>query len=1330
MYLLCLLFYEVFPGLFFDAGIEHFLIPFAYWIYVQRIVVQIMYEKSSKLQESMRMMGLYDISYWVSYFIMDGIILGFALSFITTIITTSGMFGGANFGTILGFTYLYTLSVTCFSFFLTAFFDTPQSSGQAVIAILMGLFVCYIVVFPSGQNQISPLAAETISSFFPPLAFQIACSTFLKSHEGASLSTINGIMVADIFIYCFLTWYFYQILPSEYGVQKPFYFLIQPSYWFPKNSSSESIEDVEEGVKYPLEQVNEKVFGAPSVVVEKLRKTYGPKRVINNLSFKMYENQIFSLLGHNGAGKSTTVSILTGLIGADMFSGSEAHIYGHSITTEMQHVRGSMGVCPQHDVLFENLSVKEHIIFFAMLKGYDYQDAEREAIELTNMFHLDNRLDHLGNELSGGQRRKLSVGIAVCGGSKFVVLDEPTAGMDPLARRELWDLLASLRKGRSMLLITHYMDEADVLGDRIGIMSLGQMQCCGSSQFLKGHYGAGYQLIFDKKEDSTPKLEEEVVEHVQKFVPQASRIFPDGASGQIVLTLPFNSIKSFGKLFSDLENNLESRFHVKNFNILITSLEDVFLKVGEDHSVVPTSTASIGIGSATAYQTSFLSQVIGLCGRKLKYAMNDISTLALLILPIGAIIAAGVLHNLDIITKDQSTNDLIAAGIFLGGYLGASGFIAEFVVKERSDKLRNVLTVMGCDFKAYWAGTFLADYIILLIPMLVMYIVWGFCDMGGYYHGSLSPGLNYFNWILFNAHLIAFSYFFSLTFSTPKACISFMPILILLLVITPSILIMIAIIIVQAAGEDFTDSFIAGVLLWGMIIMTPHGNVFTMTINATGDLRKDISKLPPYGACVAIAIFEIVAYMLIVYRADILSVAQVPCIPHDPTQDISELESTLDEDVLKERTETITSSNDAYPLVIKELRKVFPPKVKGRPAVVATENISFKVSKGEVFGLLGANGAGKTTTLTMLTRLLLPNSGDAFLSGESILTEFTKAATHLGVVTQNNSLWDRLSVEDHLYLFARIRGVPESEVNRIVDGTIDQLELRPHRKKLSMSLSGGMKRKLCVAIALVGDPEVVLLDEPSAGLDPVSRRNLWSVILRTMSERSVILTTHSMEEAEALCARIGIMVRGQMRALGTRQHLKYKFGSGYELTVKLLVATADDVDTLVTKFTQFLVSLFPNSKIIAENGGLVTYQIPKEEMKVGLIFQELENNKEEFLIEDYSVAQPTLEQVFIRIVNKHTPPTGKLLEADGQAAEVEVHKNKCGCTNKVMYILMVAFLALAIAFFVISGAVFGEDNKAGSAAFGILGVIGLIGLVVSCLIRFCPCCNNPKDEDE
>ena len=421
---------------------------------------------------------------------------------------------------------------------------------------------------------------------------------------------------------------------------------------------------------------------------------------------------------------------------------------------------------------------------------------------------------------------------------------------------------------------------------------------------------------------------------------------------------------------------------------------------------------------------------------------------------------------------------------------------------------------------------------------------------------------------------------------------------------------------------------VGGVLLWGIMILSPHGALFACLLDTSQDYSSYISNFPPVGATIAFMIVESALFLGYAYYTDAQTIAVI-----QPTDDPNFKESVLhnlDEDVLAERNKTLNDKRPRNePLRIERLRKVFPPKRSGKRSVVATEDIAFTVNPGEIFGLLGANGAGKTTTLSMLTRHLVPTSGDAFITKHSILKEFSKGATHLGVVTQNNSLWDRLSVEAHLFLFARLRGVPEDLVKQVVDGTIDQLELTPHRYKLAMRLSGGMKRKLCVAIALIGDPEVVLLDEPSAGLDPVSRRNLWSVILRTMSHRAVILTTHSMDEAEALCKRIGIMVHGQLRALGTKQHLKNKFGSGFELVVKLHVKNLTEQLNNLTTFVTFM---FPSAFMISENGGLITYEIPKSEMKMGLAFSQLEANKEQLCIEDYSVAQPTLEQVHIEYI--------------------------------------------------------------------------------------------------
>ena len=152
-----------------------------------------------------------------------------------------------------------------------------------------------------------------------------------------------------------------------------------------------------------------------------------------------------------------------------------------------------------------------------------------------------------------------------------------------------------------------------------------------------------------------------------------------------------------------------------------------------------------------------------------------------------------------------------------------------------------------------------------------------------------------------------------------------------------------------------------------------------------------------------------------------------------------------------------------------------------------------------------------------------------------------------------------------------------------------------------------------------------------------------------MSHRAVILTTHSMDEAEALCKRIAIMVNGQIRALGTKQHLKNKFGSGFELVLKLVI---DDMEKQTSEMLLFIQSLFPSVKLVSENGGLLTFRVPKEEMKLSVAFSQLEAVKEKFHIENYSVAQPSLEQVFIRTVNKFSDNSSSFSsDLEGVSAE-------------------------------------------------------------------------------
>ena len=157
-----------------------------------------------------------------------------------------------------------------------------------------------------------------------------------------------------------------------------------------------------------------------------------------------------------------------------------------------------MGVCPQHDILFEMLTPEEHLDIFYDFKGGNPINKEAELKKLISDVGLSIDREKQAGSLSGGNRRKLSVSIALCGGSKLVLLDEPTSGMDLQARRSLWNMLRNYRRDRIILLTTHYMDEADILGDRIGIMANGQLKCIGSSLFLKNRFSAGFKLTMVK----------------------------------------------------------------------------------------------------------------------------------------------------------------------------------------------------------------------------------------------------------------------------------------------------------------------------------------------------------------------------------------------------------------------------------------------------------------------------------------------------------------------------------------------------------------------------------------------------------------------------------------------------------------------------------------------------------------------------------------------------------------------------------------------------------------------------------------------------------------
>jgi daunorubicin resistance ABC transporter ATP-binding subunit len=241
----------------------------------------------------------------------------------------------------------------------------------------------------------------------------------------------------------------------------------------------------------------------------------------------------------------------------------------------------------------------------------------------------------------------------------------------------------------------------------------------------------------------------------------------------------------------------------------------------------------------------------------------------------------------------------------------------------------------------------------------------------------------------------------------------------------------------------------------------------------------------------------------------------------------------------------------------EDLRKTYTAKGGDVPAV---RGIDLSVSTGQFFGLLGPNGAGKSTTIGMLTTLVLPTGGRAWVAGLDVVADPVGVKRRIGVVTQNNTLDMQLTVAENLEFRSRFFGLSPREASRRAAQLLEAFGMSDKRKSMSTDLSGGQAKRLLIARALVHRPEVLFLDEPTAGLDPQTRVNLWDILRVLHAEgQTILLTTHYMEEAEALCEQISVMDHGQILASGTVNELKEGAGAETVITVRYEDLVPDDV---------------------------------------------------------------------------------------------------------------------------------------------------------------------------
>jgi len=364
-----------------------------------------------------------------------------------------------------------------------------------------------------------------------------------------------------------------------------------------------------------------------------------------------------------------------------------------------------------------------------------------------------------------------------------------------------------------------------------------------------------------------------------------------------------------------------------------------------------------------------------------------------------------------------------------------------------------------------------------------------------------------------------------------------------------------------------------------------------------------------------------------------------------------------DDSVNQEKAKVINDIKDGIScdglrvMNLKKSYRKYPCGIKSKKDTFANKGIYLDMSEKELLCILGHNGAGKSTMISVLTGITAPSSGTAILGGFDIVDEIDEVRQIVGVVPQFDILWDELTAEEHIRLFCKIKGVEDSQIEQVIDDKLKAVNLTDVKNARTRTFSGGMKRRLTVAISCIGDPKIVFMDEPTTGMDPVSRRQVWNLIQELKSKRYVILTTHSMEEADVLGDRIAVIVDGEFKCIGTPLYLKNNYGDGYRITV---VTDPHSVDRVIKLMSR----LVPSARLLDESGGSIVFCVPINNIKdifpiLKLIEKDSDisdveiDNKDlkelKTLVTDCGLSQTTLEEVFMIVTGKKEAKKKKAL---------------------------------------------------------------------------------------
>ncbi|KAL7420361.1 hypothetical protein Q5752_005331 [Cryptotrichosporon argae] len=1025
-----------------------------------------------------------------------------------------------------------------------------------------------------------------------------------------------------------------------------------------------------------------------AVQITHLRKTYATRRfnpfsrtppvvAIDDLSFAVPRGEIFCLLGRNGAAKSTTLSAIARLTKVD--------------EGEIRYADGMrIGIASQKDVLWDELTCRQHVTLWRAIKTRPDHAQDEADVDLLARCDLGPKTRYLSKNLSGGQKRKLQLACALAGGSDLLLLDEITSGLDPLSRRAIWALVVANRGRTTIVLTTHFLDEADYLADHVAILKQpGQLLALDSPVALKHKLGKGYTI--------------------------------DTADGALARTLGAGAVRGkhsyatgtteLGRV-RDLVAELRRDWPAATFQVNSATLEGVFLDLNEDGGkdagdgsdkdvlerassadalpltpTPPPSPAPVALAltpgvhrawpahTARAAYTIFLKRVlilrrawllplVGLvvvvcatviplffmsdraqtCARVLDEERPQTLTFPESVYPYiyspvvlapetaWESLTASVSSWVDLVPDNATFVDTLSAnasGITYGGVSLAStadapstfafegyqltmkglsvlnvlsnavldqirpptantirrafpitlnfewipspsfestgqafkwiaffglgvaiwpAFACVYPTIERASNVRSNQYSNGASPTALWLGHLLFELPGILIGATLIVVL--FATLSSQFN---APGDLWACFVLYGIAGTLWAYMAALFLDSALAAwalVAGVNVILFLLYLAAYMLILTYDRNANAPNHITIVHFTIG-------IINPVGNIlraalvsinmFSLLCDGLGNrTTAPYSSILQFGGPVLYLVLQAAfAFGVLVY---VDSGMPIPAFLRRRRHKAALLAATgapPPEEVVAERARVTAlveqGEQSGEALLVDRLKKRFTAGA----GAWAVDDVAFGVGTGQVFALIGPNGAGKTTTLACIRGVEFATAGDVYVSGHSVSKARNKARAYLGVCPQVNAIDPNLTVRQHLTMYGRLKSVPRGALRADVDRLLAAAGLAAKADALATSLSGGNQRKLALAIALVGDREVVLIDEFSSGVDPFSKREAWATLAALTRDRAVVMTTHSMEEVDALATRVGI-IASRLLTVGTPSTLKSRFAT-YEV---------------------------------------------------------------------------------------------------------------------------------------------------------------------------------------